>query len=91
MVHKQHKNPIRYQEDYLHINTVVMVIMAMKSAELFAPIHSLYVVEIMVLQLFPLQLERICDETGLGGPRLWTQMHLHRNLKSLEFNYMNEK
>lgn len=59
--------------------------------KLFAPIHSLYVVEIVVLQLFPLQLERICDKTGLGGPRLWTQMHLHRNLKSLEFNYMDEK
>lgn len=29
--------------------------------KLLPPIHSLYVMEIVVLQLFPLQLERICD------------------------------
>lgn len=45
----------------------------------------------MVLQLFPLQLERICDKTCLGGPRLWTQMHFHWNLESLEFNYSEKE
>lgn len=59
--------------------------------ELFSPVHSLYVVQIVVLQLFPLQLERICDETCLGGPRLRTQMYLHWDLKSLEFNCKDEK
>lgn len=58
--------------------------------KLFAPIHSLYVVEIVVLQLFPLQLECICDKTRLRGPRLWAQDHLHWYLKSLEFNCMDE-
>lgn len=57
----------------------------------FATIHSLYVVEIVVLQLFPLQLESICNKTGLRGPWFWTQMDHHWNLKSLEFNYMDEK
>lgn len=62
-----------------------------KLSKLFASIHSLYVVKIVVLQLFPLQLERIRNKTCLGRPRLWTQMHLHRNLKSLKFNCVDEK
>lgn len=75
------KIPSGYQEDYLQIKTVVM---GMKM--LFAPVHSLYVMQIVVLQLSPLQLERICDKACLGGPWLSTQMHFHWNLKSLEFN-----
>lgn len=59
--------------------------------QLFASVHSLYVVEIVVLQLFPLQFKCICDEACLRGPRLWTQMNFNWNLKPLEFNYSDEK
>lgn len=58
---------------------------------LFATVHSLYVVEIVVLQFFPPQLERICNKACLGGPRLWAEMHLHWNLKSLEFNCIGKQ
>lgn len=60
-------------------------------SKLFPAIHSLYVVNIVVLQFLPLQLERIRNQTCLGRPRLWTKMHLHWNLKSLKFNCVGEK
>lgn len=63
----------------------------MGKTPLLPSIHSLYVRQIVVLQLFPLQLERICDETSLRCPRLWTQMDFNWNLKPLEFNYMGEQ
>lgn len=58
---------------------------------LFATVHSFYMVEIVVLQLLPPQLERVCDEAGLGRPRLRAEMHLQWNLKSLEFNFTGEQ
>lgn len=91
MVHEQHKkNPVGYREDYLHIENSGYgdnEDSRVKLVALFPPVHSLYVVEIVVLQFFPLELERICDQTCLRGPGFRTQMHLDWNLKPLEFNY----
>lgn len=55
-------------------------------SELFAPIHSLYVLKVVIFQFFPLQLERVCDQTRLRGPWVGAQMHLQWNLKPLEFD-----
>lgn len=86
VVHEQHLNTFGYQENKLH-NKTRWRNRNENETSLFASIHSLYVVLIVVSELFPLQLERVCDETRLGSPRLRTKMHLHWNLKSLEFNY----
>ena len=51
------------------------------------PVHSLYVVEIVVLQLLPLQLEGVCDQACLWGPRLRTQVDLQGNLKPLQLDW----
>lgn len=55
------------------------------------PIHSLNVMQVVVLQLFPLQLEGVGDQTRLWRPRVRTQMHLHWNLKSLKFYCFREE
>lgn len=46
-------------------------------------VHPLYVVEIVVLQLLPLELEGVCDQTGFRGPWFRTQVDLQWNLKPL--------
>ena len=52
-----------------------------------APVHPLDVVEIVVLQLLPLQLEGVRDQARLGGPRLWAQVDLQGDLKPLQLDW----
>lgn len=52
---------------------------------LLSPVHSLDGVEIVVLQLLPLQLEGVGDQPCLWRPRVGAQVDLHRDLKALEF------
>ncbi len=53
---------------------------------LLVAIHSFDVVEIVVLQFFPLQFECVRHQACFRGPRLWAQMDHNWYLKALEFN-----
>lgn len=58
---------------------------------LLAAIHSFDVIEIVVLQLLPLQFECICHQTCFRGPRLWTQMDHDWYFKTLQFSWNDKK
>lgn len=69
------------------MHTAVVMVMSLAMIQvLFAPVHSLNVMEIVVFQFLSLQFKSIRDQACFRGPRLWTQVNLHRDLKTLKFN-----
>lgn len=58
---------------------------------LFATVHSLDVVEIVVLQLLSFQLKRIRDQAGFRSPRVWAEANFYWDLKALQLDYKKKK